>query len=58
MYGEEPLSPDSDYLKLENAELLPHIGGSTYNAIEKHSKMSFEAIKAFKENKKIDNRVV
>lgn len=58
VYGEEPLSPDSDYLKLENAELLPHIGGSTYNAIEKHSKMSFEAIKAFKENKKIDNRVV
>ena len=39
VYGKEPLSADSPYLELENTELLPHIGGSTYNAIAKHSKM-------------------
>ncbi len=58
VYGKEPLSADSPYLELENTELLPHIGGSTYNAIAKHSKMCFEAVKAFTENTKIDNRVV
>ena len=29
-----------------------------YNAIAKHSKMCFEAVRAFTENTKIDNRVV
>ena len=58
VYGKEPLSADSPYLELENTELLPHIGGSTYNAIAKHSKMCFEAVRAFTENTKIDNRVV
>ena len=55
VYGKEPLSADSPYLELENTELLPHIGGST---IAKHSKMCFEAVRAFTENTKIDNRVV
>ena len=58
VHGKEPLSADSPDLELENTELLPHIGGSTYNAIAKHSKMCFEAVRAFTENTKIDNRVV
>lgn len=58
VYGEEPIRIGSPYLEIENIELLPHIGGSTYNAIEKHSKKSFEAIQAFVEEKEIHNRVV
>lgn len=57
VYGKEPIRNESPYLSLKNVELLPHIGGSTFNAIEKHSRVSFEAVQAFVGNQKINHRL-
>lgn len=57
VYGQEPLPQDSPYLELPNVILLPHIGGSTTNAIRKHSVMAEESIRSFAEHRKVIHRV-
>lgn len=58
VYGEEPIGSDSAYLKLNNVFLLPHIGGSTTNAIKKHSAITMQNIENYMKGKELVNRVV
>jgi len=42
-----PIPPSSPLLKLDNVILTPHVGGATWETIERHSAMMLEDIKRF-----------
>jgi phosphoglycerate dehydrogenase-like enzyme len=44
VFETHPVSPGDPLLKLDNVVLTPHIGGATYETIERHSLMMMEDI--------------
>lgn len=49
VFDEEPLKPDSPFLQLDNAVLLPHLGGASFDVVKSHSRMVAADIKRFAE---------
>jgi L-ribulose-5-phosphate 4-epimerase len=47
----EPIDEDNEFLDFNNALISPHIGGDTYEIIERQSKMLLEDIKLFLDKK-------
>lgn len=47
VYETWPVQPDNPLLKLDNVILTPHIGGSTYETVERHSQMIADDIARF-----------
>lgn len=47
VYSQEPLPLDSPWLALDNAVLLPHLGGASLDVVKNHSKMVAEDIGLF-----------
>ncbi len=56
-FGSHPLEPSSLFLKLKNVSLTPHVGGATFEVIQRHSTMMTEDLLRFKQNKKPFNMV-
>jgi len=47
VFSMEPVDCDNEFLELDNVTVTPHIGGNTFDTIEKQSRMIAEDIKAF-----------
>ncbi|MFX0103974.1 MAG: NAD(P)-dependent oxidoreductase [Candidatus Hodarchaeota archaeon] len=47
----EPIDEDNEFLELSNTIVSPHIGGDTYEIIERQSKMILDDIKIWLDNK-------
>ena len=47
VYETWPVQPDNPLLKLDNVILTPHIGGSTDETVERHSRMIADDIERF-----------
>lgn len=39
VFEQEPLSPDSRFMKLDNTILIPHLGGASLDVVKNHSRM-------------------
>jgi len=48
----EPVDEDNEFLELDNAIVSPHIGGDSYEVIDRQSALLLEDIKAWLDNKK------
>ena len=47
VFETHPVSPGDPLLKLDNVVLTPHIGGATYETVERHSLMMTDDILRF-----------
>ncbi len=47
VFSMEPVDCDNEFLELDNVTVTPHIGGNTFDTIEKQSRMISDDIKAF-----------
>jgi len=51
----EPIDEDNEYIKFDNAIISPHIGGDTYEIIERQSRILLEDIKLWLDGKLPNN---
>ncbi len=55
VYETWPVKPDNPLLKLDNVILTPHIGGSTEETVERHSRMIADDIERFLNRERPEN---
>ena len=48
----EPVDEDNEFLELDNAIVSPHIGGDSYEVVDRQSAILLEDVKAWLDNKK------
>ena len=48
----EPVDEDNEFLELDNAIVSPHIGGDSYEVVDRQSALLLEDVKAWLDNKK------
>jgi phosphoglycerate dehydrogenase-like enzyme len=51
----EPVDEDNEFLELDNAIVSPHIGGDSYEVVDRQSAILLEDVKAWLDNKKPKN---
>ena len=58
VFETHPIAPDSPLLELDNVILTPHIGGATYETVERHSRMMADDILRFVKGRRPVNLVI